>query len=314
MKRNSIKGFIILLITSIVWGFAFVAQDQVAEHLQPFTVNALRCVIGALVLFPVIIFSSLRKKQPVLETDPKRRKHLILASVFCGIFLCVGMNLQQFGISLYPSDAATSGRSGFITTLYVVLVPICGIFLKKKLGFNALISVLLATIGMYLLCLSNGLQHVYLGDLVVLGSAFGFTLQILCIDRFSSLVDGIKLSAFQFLVCGLLSTILMFIFETPTISAINESLLPILYLGVISSGIGYTLQIIGQQYSQKPTIDSIIMSLEAVFAVIGGAIILHEHLLTNEIIGCIVMFIALIFAQLPTNLFKLNKENKTTQN
>ena len=310
MKQNKIKGFIILLITSIVWGFAFVAQDIAAKYIQPFTVNALRCIIGALVLLPVIIFSSIKYKKPIFEKDKRKRNDLIAASILCGVFLCIGVNLQQFGISMYPIDAATSGRSGFITALYVVLVPITGVFLKKKLGLNTLISVLLATIGMYLLCLSNGLKHIYLGDLVVLGSAFGFTLQILCIDRFSHLVDGIKLSALQFLVCGLLSTILMFIFETPRIENIKESLLPILYLGIVSSGIGYTLQIVGQQYSQRPTLDSIIMSLESVFAVIGGALILHEHLLTNEIIGCVVMFISIIFAQLPTNLFKINKEKQ----
>lgn len=313
MKSNSIKGFIILLITAIVWGFAFVAQDQAASHIGTFTLNSIRCIIGAIVLFPVIVFNRIKNKKPIFEKDPVSRKHLIVAGLLCGGFLCVAINLQQFGISLYPSDAATSGRSGFITALYVVLVPIIGIFLKKKLGLNTIISVLLATIGMYLLCLSNGLKHIYVGDLIVLISAFGFALQILCIDKYSSLVDGIKLSAFQFLVCSILSTILMFIFEKPTWHDISQAILPILYLGVVSSGIGYTLQIIGQQYSKNPTIDSIIMSLESVFAVIGGAIILKEHLLTNEIIGCIVMFIAIIFAQLPTNLFKLNKENKTTQ-
>lgn len=313
MKQNKVKGFIILLITSIVWGFAFVAQDQAAEHLQPFSVNSIRCVVGAITLLPILIFSSLRNKTPIIEKDKKKRKDLIVAGLLCGTFLCISMNLQQFGISLYPSDAATSGRSGFITALYVVLVPIAGVFLKKKLGFNTLISVLLATIGMYLLCLSNGLKHIYLGDLVVLGSAIGFTLQILCIDKYSSLVDAIKLSAIQFLICGIFSTILMFIFETPTIENIKASLLPILYLGVVSCGIGYTTQIIGQQYSQRPTLDSIIMSLESVFAVIGGAIILQEHLLINEIIGCIVMFIAIIFAQLPTNVFKINKQDKGTK-
>lgn len=311
MKQNKVKGFIILLITAIVWGFAFVAQDQAAEHLSPFTVNALRSIIGAMFLFPVVVLSSIKNKKPIFEKNSRRRKDLIVASLLCGTFLCIGMNLQQFGISLYPSDAATSGRSGFITALYVILVPITGIFLKKKLGFNTLISVLLATIGMYLLCLSNGLKHIYLGDLIVLGSAFGFTLQILCIDRFSSLVDGIKLSTLQFLICGILSSILMFIFETPTIESIKASIIPVLYLGVISCGIGYTTQIIGQQYSQRPTLDSIIMSLESVFAVLGGALILKEHLLINEIIGCIVMFIAIIFAQLPSNLFKINKQEET---
>ncbi len=313
MKQNKVKGFIILLITSIVWGFAFVAQDQAAEHLQPFTVNSLRCIVGAITLLPVLIFSSIKNKKPIFEKDKRKRNDLIAASILCGVFLCIGVNLQQFGISMYPSDAATSGRSGFITALYVVLVPITGVFLKKKLGLNTLVSVLLATIGMYLLCLSNGLKHIYLGDLVVLGSAMGFTLQILCIDKYSSLVDGIKLSALQFLICGVFSTILMFIFETPSIESIKASLFTILYLGVISCGVGYTTQIIGQQYSQRPTLDSIIMSLESVFAVIGGAIILKEHLLINEIIGCIVMFIAIIFAQLPTNLFKFNKQDKETK-
>lgn len=313
MKQNKVKGFIILLITSFVWGFAFVAQDQAAEHLQPFTVNSLRCIIGALTLLPVLVFSSIKNKKPIIEKDTNKRKNLLFAGLLCGTFLCIGMNLQQFGISLYPADAATSGRSGFITALYVVLVPIAGVFLKKKLGFNTLISVLLATVGMYLLCLSNGLKHIYLGDLIVLGSAVGFTLQILCIDKYSSLVDGIKLSALQFLICGVFSTILMFIFEAPTIESIKDSILPILYLGVISCGVGYTTQIIGQQYSQRPTLDSIIMSLESVFAVIGGAIILKEHLLINEIIGCIVMFIAIVFAQLPTNLLKFNKHEKETK-
>lgn len=313
MKQNKIKGFIILLITSIVWGFAFVAQDQAAEHLQPFSVNALRCIVGAITLLPMLIFSSIKNKKPIIEKDKKKRNDLLAAGLLCGTFLCISMSLQQFGITLYPSDAATSGRSGFITALYVVLVPIAGVFLKKKLGLNTLISVLLATIGMYLLCLSNGLKHIYLGDLVVLGSALGFTLQILCIDKYSSLVDGIKLSAMQFLICGIFSTILMFIFEKPTLENIKNCLFPLLYLGVVSCGIGYTTQIIGQQYSQRPTLDSIIMSLESVFAVIGGAIILKEHLLINEIIGCIVMFIAIIFAQLPTSLFKINKTNEETK-
>ena len=219
------------------------------------------------------------------------------------------MNIQQFGMSLYPSDAAISGRSGFITALYVIFVPLLSLFLKKKLRLTMILSVLLATLGMYFLCFSRGIDKLYIGDFVVLISAFGFSLQILCVDHFSS-VDGVKLSFFEFIICGVLSLILMFIFEKPDISNILKAFVPILYLSVVSSGIGYTLQIIGQQYSKNPTIDSIIMAFESVFAAIGGAWILKQHLSNLEIIGCVIMFIAIIIAQLPANLFKIRKINK----
>ena len=304
MKNNRIIGILILLFTSIIWGLAFVAQDQVADSIEPFTLNCIRCLIGALVLLPVLLIKNKIQNRPVLEKDKSKRKKLIIASVLCGVSLCIGMNFQQFGIALYPNDAAVSGRSGFITALYVVLVPILSLLLKKKLGINTIISVVLATIGLYLLCFSKGLDHVYLGDIIVLISALGFALQILFVDKYVGEIEGVKLSLLQFIICGVLSGILMFIFEKPSINKIMEVILPILYLGGISSGIGYTLQIIGQKFSNNPTLDSIIMSLESVFAVLGGAIILNEHLSNNELIGCIIMFLAIIISQLPKLTFE----------
>lgn len=304
MKNNRTIGILILLFTSIIWGLAFVAQDQVADSIEPFTLNCIRCLIGALVLLPVLLIKNKIQNRPVLEKDKSKRKKLIIASVLCGVSLCIGMNFQQFGIALYPNDAAVSGRSGFITALYVVLVPILSLLLKKKLGINTIISVVLATIGLYLLCFSKGLDHVYLGDIIVLISALGFALQILFVDKYVGEIEGVKLSLLQFIICGVLSGILMFIFEKPSINKIMEVILPILYLGGISSGIGYTLQIIGQKFSNNPTLDSIIMSLESVFAVLGGAIILNEHLSNNELIGCIIMFLAIIISQLPKLTFE----------
>ena len=304
MKNNRTIGILRLLFPSIIWGLAFVAQDQVADSIEPFTLNCIRCLIGAFVLLPVLLIKNKIQNRPVLEKDKSKRKKLIIASVLCGVSLCIGMNFQQFGIALYPNDAAVSGRSGFITAQYVLLVPILSLLLKKKLGINTIISVVLATIGLYLLCFSKGLDHVYLGDIIVLISALGFALQILFVDKYVGEIEGVKLSLLQFIICGVLSGILMFIFEKPSINKIMEVILPILYLGGISSGIGYTLQIIGQKFSNNPTLDSIIMSLESVFAVLGGAIILNEHLSNNELIGCIIMFLAIIISQLPKLTFE----------
>lgn len=303
MSKQSIKGTLILILVSILWGLAFVFQNKAIAYMDAFTLNGIRCLIAAIFLIPVILIKAKVKKEKVFNENKKQRKDLIISSILCGVFLCVAVNVQQFGMSLYPSDAAVSGRSGFITALYVVFVPILSLFLKKKLRFNMIISVVLATVGMYFLCFSRGIDKIYIGDLIVLISAFGFSLQILCVDHFSS-VDGVKLSFFEFIICGVLSLILMFIFEKPDINNILKALGPILYLSIVSSGIGYTLQIIGQQYSKNPTLDSIIMAFESVFAVLGGALILKQHLSDVEVVGCIIMFIAIIFAQLPDNLFK----------
>lgn len=305
MKNKRLLGSIILLLASIVWGFAFVAQSQAAEFIEPFTLNFLRCYVGAIFLIPIMIINRKANKKTILENNKTDRKKLILCGIVCGMLMFAAMNLQQFGISMYPSNAATSGRSGFITALYVVLVPLLGIFMKKRIGLKVLISVTLAVIGLYLLCFFKGIDHIYLGDLIVLLSAFGFAFQIICIDKYANEVDSIKFSIIQFLVTGTLSMFLMFIFEHFDFNNVLSVIGPILYLGIVSTGIGYTLQIIGQKLSQNPSVDSILMSFESVFAVIGGAIIMKEVLLVNEIIGCILMFIAIIISQIPNKKIKV---------
>ena len=298
MSRN-FKGNFLLILAALLWGVSFVMQDKAGAVLLPFAINGIRSIIGSFVLIPLILIFSKKSGRPIFENTAKERKDIILAGVLCGVFLCIATNFQQFGIILYPEEAAASGRSGFITALYVVLVPVFGIFMKKRVSFTVWVGVILAVIGMCLLCLSDGITNIYIGDIIVLCCAFAFTMQIICIDKFADRVDGIKLSSLQFLVCGILSIILMLIFEEPTLAQVKEALPYILYLGIVSCGMAYTLQIIGQQYSKNPTVASILMSLESVFAAISGALILSERFTIRETLGCIIMFSAIVFAQLP---------------
>ena len=299
MSKN-LKGNLLLILAAMIWGVSFVMQDKAGEILPAFSINGIRSLIGTASLMPLILFRAKKSGRPLFEKTKKERRDLILAGVLCGAALCFATNLQQFGIALYPEDAAASGRTGFITALYVVLVPVCGFFMKKKVSFAVWIGVALAALGMYLLCFGTSFGGVYLGDIIVLLCAFMFTTQILCIDHFGDRVDGIKLSALQFFVCGVLSLIMMFIFEVPSFTDVLKAAPYILYLGVMSCGIAYTLQIIGQQYSKNPTVASILMSLESVFAAISGAILVGEILSVRELIGCAVMFAAIIFSQLPS--------------
>lgn len=300
MGKRKLISNIALLTAALVWGIAFVSQEQAAKYVDTFTVNATRSLVASVALIPLIMFTSKKSGRPVFEKTKADRKLLIKAGVLCGTFLCLSSSLQQFGISIYPDDAAVSARSGFITALYVIFVPIVGLFFKRKVSLSVWISVVIATIGLYLLCGSNGLSGIYLGDILVLCCAVSFSLQILCVDHFIDRVDGIKLSAIQFFVCGILSLILMFIFEKPTIENIFLASKYILYLGIVSSGVGYTLQIIGQKYSDNPTVASILMSLESVFAALGGWVLMNKALSPVEITGCVVVFCAIILAQLPS--------------
>lgn len=309
MNKQKFFANLALLTAALVWGFAFVFQEQAAKYIDSFTVNALRSFVAVVALLPLIFFRAKKSGVPVLEKTKDDRKLLIKAGVMCGVLLCISSNIQQFGISLYPQGAAVSARSGFITALYVVLVPICGLMFKRKPSFTVWISVLIATLGLYLLCGSNGISGIYLGDLVVLCCALSFSFQILCVDHFIDRVDGVKLAAVQFLSCGVLSLVLMLIFERPDMQSIMLSFKYILYLGAVSSGVGYTLQIIGQKYSDNPTVASIIMSLESVFAALGGWLIMHKALSVVEIIGCTVVFSAIVLAQLPV---KSKAKNQST--
>lgn len=300
MNKRKIFSNLALLTAALVWGVAFVQQEQAAQYVGTFTVNALRSFVAVVALIPLILITSKKSGRPILERTKADRKILITAGVLCGTFLCISSNIQQFGISLYPSDAAISARSGFLTALYVIFVPILGLFFKRKVGLNVWLSALVAILGLYLLCGSSGISGIYLGDIVVLCCAVSFSFQILCVDHFIDRVDGVKLAALQFLTCGILSLILMLIFERPSLESIMQASRYILYLGIMSSGVGYTLQIIGQKYSDNPTVASIIMSLESVFAALGGWVLLNKALDLVEIIGCVVVFTAIVLAQLPT--------------
>ena len=298
MKKHKILSNIALLTAALVWGFAFVSQEQAAKYVDTFTVNALRSFVAVIALIPLILFTSKKSGRPVFEKTKADRKLLVTAGVLCGTFLCISSNIQQFGISLYPEDAAISARSGFITALYVIFVPILGLFFKKKVGLNVWISVLVAIAGLYLLCGSSGITGIYLGDIIILCCAVSFSFQILCIDHFIDRVDGVKLATIQFFTCGVLSLVLMLIFEKPPIEDIINASKYILYLGLMSSGVGYTLQIIGQKYSENPTVASIIMSLESVFAALGGWLIMKKALSPLEILGCAIVFLAIVLAQI----------------
>ena len=299
MKKNRILSAAALLLAAMIWGVAFVAQDKASETLGSFTINASRSLIASAVLVPLALV--LRKKQgkPYFEPTKTDRSNLIKAGLLCGLFLCISVNLQQFAISMYPPEAAVSGRAGFITALYIVFVPIFGLFLKKKPSLMIVIAVLLATVGLYFLCLSGGIDALYTGDILMTMCGMSFAVQILCVDHYIDRVDPIKLSSLQFFVCGILSSILMLIFEGFDYEALLNSWAPILYLAVLSSGVGYTLQIVGQKYSDSPTVSSILMSMESVFAALGGAIIASEQLKGREILGCAIMFAAIIIAQIP---------------
>ena len=292
-------GNIELLLTAIIWGFAFVAQTAGLEHVSTFTLSVLRSFIAFVFLSILAFIISLVQKENSFPKNRAEFKSLIFGGILCGIALFVATNLQQFGISLYPKDAGASGRAGFITALYVVFVAIIGSLLYRRKNHPLVwCGVVLAIVGMYMLCLSGGVNNIYLGDVVVFLCAFAFCGHILTVDHFVKKNNGLLLSCVQFFTMGVLSLIFMLIFESPDWSAVGNSLVSVVYLGVMSSGVAYTLQIVGQK-NTDPTVASIIMSLESVFAVIGGWLILGERLSSVELVGCGFVFAAIIVAQSP---------------
>lgn len=285
MKTGQMRNSLLLLLTAFIWGAAFVAQSVGGEAVGCFTFNGVRSLIGALVLLPVIWLMDAKKKED--------QKTLITGGICCGVMLCIASNFQQFGISF-----TTVGKAGFITAMYILIVPILGLFMKKKPGLQVWLGVVLAMMGLYLLCMTSESFSLSKGDFLVLICAGFFSLHILIIDYFSPKVDGVRMSCIQFLVCGILSMVMAFIFETPEFSAILSGWLPILYAGVLSCGVAYTLQIVGQK-NMDPTVASLILSLESVFSVLAGWLILDQTLSLRELSGCVLMFLAIILAQLP---------------
>ena len=305
--NQKVKSSLLLLLTAMIWGSSFVAQRTGIEYIGPFTMNSTRSFLGALVLLPVIKVMYVQRNksgEKSFQTEKEKsqsRKDLILGGICCGIALTVASSLQQIGM-LYT----TAGKSGFITALYILIVPIMGLFMKKHVGGKTWIGVALAVLGMYFLSVQEGFS-ISKGDFLTFLCAIVFAVHILVIDHFSPKVDGVKLSCIQFAVCGVLCACPMIFIEKPTVVQILTAWLPIAYAGIMSCGVAYTLQIIAQK-GIDPTVASLLMSLESVFAALSGWLILHEHLSARELFGCVLVFVAIILAQLPER--KISDRNK----
>ncbi len=288
MSRRA-RANVMLVVTAMIWGSAFVAQSVGMDYVGPFTFQAVRSFLGGLTLLPVIF---LMKRRAAPEPRGGTRRELWLAGGLCGLCLFAASSLQQVGL-LYTS----AGKSGFITALYVVLVPCVGLLLGKRAPLTVWLAALLAALALYLLCV-DGDFTIGRGELLTLACALGFTVHILVIDHFAPRVDGVQMSCIQFFVCAALAAAATALWEKPSTSAILQCWLPICYAGILSAGVGYTFQIVAQR-DTSPMVASLLMSLESVFAVLFGALLLRERLSGREYLGCVLMFAAVVLAQLP---------------
>lgn len=297
-KTHKIRNTIFLLLTALIWGAAFVAQSVSMDYIEPMTFICLRSFIGGVFLIPVIWFLDFQKKQDrglaakPFFADKWTDKKVIEGGIACGLCLFLANCFQQTGIQY-----TTVGKAGFITSFYIIIVPLLGLFFKKYCGILTWISVVVALTGLYFLCINEAL-HIQKGDFMILVSAFFFAAQILVIDHYNQFVDGVKMSCIQFLTGAVLAFFAMVIFEDPQWAMIVKAAVPILYTGIMSTGVGYTLQIVGQK-GLNPTVAALILSLESVFSALSGFVILHQILSARELIGCTLMFGAIILAQLP---------------
>lgn len=299
MKKSSqLKGVLILFLTAFIWGSSFVSQSVGMETVEAFTFNGIRTLFGAATLLPIILikdFISIRKNGKQEKNKIKKEtKKILIGGTVMGIALCFASNLQQYAFT-YPDHSP--GKIAFITAFYMFFVPLIGLFFKKRISPVMWLCVALGTLGLYFLCVRGvGFSAVTKSDMFTLACALCYAVHILVIEKFAADSDAVKLSFTQFVVSGTLTCIIMFITETPTIPAIHQSILPLLYSGVMSCGLAYTFQIVGQKYTES-TVASIIMCLESVFGVICSALMLQKMLTANEIIGCVIMFSAIIISQ-----------------
>lgn len=300
MKKVQFRNSLLLLLTATIWGTAFVAQSVGMDYVGPFTFTCVRSIVGGIVLIPCILFlNQLKEKENGSSLKSQKVSNTLvtktewIGGICCGIALCAASNFQQIGISY-----TTVGKAGFITALYVVIVPIMGLFFKKKVSVIVWICVMLSVVGLYLLCMTEGSFTLAYGDFLVLICAILFSIHIMVIDYFSPKGNGVIISCIQFFVCGLLSGIIMLFVENPAMENIWCAKFPILYAGVLSSGVAYTLQIVGQK-DMNPTIASLILCLESVVSALAGWVILKEALTTRELFGCVLMFMAIVLAQIP---------------
>jgi len=306
--NRQIRNSLLLVLTALIWGVAFVAQSEGGGEIGSFSFNAIRSFVGALSLIPVIMFldsKGMSDRRPKASKDIFR---LIKAGSVSGIFLFLGTSLQQVSLTL----GISVGKAGFLTTIYILIVPIIGLFFKKKCGINIWIGVFLALIGLYLLCVKNEGFHIEFLDGLVILCAFAFSVQIMIVDHYSPEVDPVRFSLVQFVMCGILSSIPMLFteigFGQDALSVWAEPLangstwIPILYAGVMSCGVAYTLQVVAQS-DLNPTIASLCMSLESVFSVLAGLILLGQSLSGRELAGCGIIFVSVVLSQLPEELF-----------
>lgn len=302
MNTNQTRNQLLLILASFIWGTAFVAQSKGGDVIGAFSFNCIRSLIGAAVLLLAILFLDRIGLSKAPQTKEEKRL-LWIGGISTGTVLCLASNLQQVGINM----GTPTGKAGFLTACYIVLVPVLGLFLKKKCGLNVWISIGLTLIGLYLLCMTESFS-LKLPDLLLLLCALVFSVQILLVDHFAPLVDSVRLSCIEFLTSGTLSILPMFLVDMghtrESLSHWTEALISIdvwisiLYAGVLSCAVAYTLQIVGQQ-NVNPAVASLLMSLESVFSVLGGWLILHQQLSARELFGCLLIFIAVLLAQIP---------------
>ncbi len=296
-QKTQWKGVVMLMLTALIWGSSFVAQSVGMESVGAFTFSGVRTMLGAIVLIPfILIRDKLQGRSMTAEQIRERKvqnKRVLRYGAILGVVFCAACNFQQFAF-----EYSTSGKIAFITALYMFFVPLFGLFLKKRVSWLTWICVMFGFVGLYFLCIGpGGLGSVNRGDLRALVCSVFYAVHILLVEKFAPDVDGIKLSCVQFAVSGVITCILMFIFETPQVGAILSIAVPLLYSGIMSCGLAYTFQIVGQKYTEA-TVASLIMCLESVFAVLAGALILHEMLTGREIAGCVIMFAAIVVSEL----------------
>lgn len=296
------RGNLLLLLAAFIWGLSFVAQSEGMKYIGPFAFIGIRSMLAGISLLVFLRLRSVcsgkkgkKESEAVTQTETAKGRHtLLLGGGLCGIILFAATMLQQLGI-MYNSGEP--GKAGFITALYLIMVPLAGIFLRKRIGVKIWIAVVLAVCGMYLLCITEGLSMTT-GDLLLLGCAVVFTMHILVIDYFSPKTDGVALSCIQFLLCGVLGMTGMFLTESVSLSHVLSAWLPLVFSGVFSGGVAYTLQIVAQK-DTEPAVASLLMSLESVFAVFGEWLVLGQFLSGREFAGCGLMFIGILLTQLP---------------
>lgn len=290
MNRN-IKGTLFLLLAALVWGCGLVAQKAGMSHLGPFAFTAIRCTLGGVVMLPLISILN-KNKTPEQKASEANAKRTLFGAACCSIALTSLIILQQFGL-----PHTTVGKAGFITALYILITPVMGIFLGKKASRSLWAGVAVGLVGMYMLCLYNGFSGFTFGDLMMLLASVAAAAHIHVIDHFVETIDPVRLSSYQFIITGLVCVPPAIIFETVTWAAVVDCAIPILYAGIFSCAVGYTCQVIGQKYTD-PSVSSLLLSLETVFSLLAGWIIFGEVLATNEYIGCVLMFIAIVIAQI----------------